>query len=260
MFAASQRIFVGTSTALFAATTGLTIAWCREMSAMHDMPMPGGWNMSMMWMPMAGQDWASMAMAFLGMWLVMMTAMMLPALVPMLLRYRRAHTAYTHARVEALTALVGAAYFGVWTLFGAGAFVVGALLTSLEMQLPLLSRVVPAATAVIVLGTGLLQFSPWKARQLERCREMPGCCAALRGDAGEAWRHGLRLGVNCVRCCLALTVMLLAVGVMDLRAMALVTAAISVERLAPGGTRAARFVGAILVAAGLYLIVCAAAG
>jgi predicted metal-binding membrane protein len=52
--------------------------------------------------------------------------------------------------------------------------------------------------------------------------------------------------------------LLLVVGVMDLRAMALVTAAISVERLAPAGLRAARCIGLILIAAGLLQIVHAA--
>jgi predicted metal-binding membrane protein len=47
---------------------------------------------------------------------------------------------------------------------------------------------------------------------------------------------------------------LLVVGVMDLRAMALVTAAITAERLAPAGERVARGIGAIIVVAGGYLI------
>jgi predicted metal-binding membrane protein len=45
---------------------------------------------------------------------------------------------------------------------------------------------------------------------------------------------------------------------MDLRAMAVVTAAITVERLAPAGERVARAIGVVLVAAGLLLIVRAA--
>ena len=48
--------------------------------------------------------------------------------------------------------------------------------------------------------------------------------------------------------------MLLALGVMDLRAMAVVTAAITVERLAPAGERVARATGAVAVGAGLLLI------
>jgi predicted metal-binding membrane protein len=77
-------------------------------------------------------------------------------------------------------------------------------------------------------------------------------------DAGAAWRHGLRLGLDCSTCCAGLTAILLAVGVMDLRAMAVVTAAITVERLAPAGGRIARAIGAVVVGAGFFLIVQAA--
>jgi predicted metal-binding membrane protein len=47
---------------------------------------------------------------------------------------------------------------------------------------------------------------------------------------------------------------LLAVGMMDLRAMAAVTAAITIERLAPAGERAANAIGAVIVGAGLFLL------
>ena len=43
--------------------------------------MPGGWTMSMTWMRMPGQTWPGVAASFLGMWVVMMVAMMLPSLV-----------------------------------------------------------------------------------------------------------------------------------------------------------------------------------
>ena len=254
MKVASQRTFVGASAALFAASTASTITSCNSMSAMPDMPMPGGWSMSMMWMRMPGQSWPGVTTAFLGMWLVMMVAMMLPVLMPMLWRYRRAVALAGHRHVDALTMLVGAGYFFVWTLFGAIAFLAGATLTSLEMQLPLLARAVPGAIGTIVLICGLLQFSAWKAHHLACCRALPDCCEALRADGRAAWREGLRLGLHCVHCCFGLTTLLLVVGVMDLRAMALVTAAICAERLAPGGLRYARFIGAVVVAAGLFLI------
>ena len=260
MFAASQRAFIGASAALFATSSVLTIAWCRSMSAMHDMPMPGGWSMSMMWMRMPGQAWPGVATAFLGMWLVMMVAMMLPVLVPMLLRYRRAVGRTADARLGGLTVLAGAGYFFVWTLFGAGAFLVGAALTTLEMQVPPLARAVPGAIGATVLLAGVLQFSAWKARHLACCRALPDCCEALRADRRTAWGHGLRLGLHCLHCCFGLTAMLLAVGVMDLRAMALVTAAIAAERLAPGGVHVARLIGAALVAAGVFLVGHAAMG
>jgi predicted metal-binding membrane protein len=55
-------------------------------------------------------------------------------------------------------------------------------------------------------------------------------------------------------CCAGLTAILLVVGVMDLRTMAAVTAAITVERLAPAGERVTRAIGAVIVGAGLFLI------
>src|SRR5437762_365165 len=80
----------------------------------------------------------------------------------------------------------------------------------------------------------------------------------LPSDAGTAWRHGLRLGLHCSGCCVGLMAILLVIGVMDLRAMAVVAAAITVERLAPGGERVAQATGAVVVGAGLFLIARAA--
>jgi predicted metal-binding membrane protein len=76
----------------------------------------------------------------------------------------------------------------------------------------------------------------------------------LPADGGTAWRHGLRLGLHGSYCCAGLTAILLVTGIMDLRAMAVVTAAITVERLAPAGERIARVIGALVVGAGLLLI------
>src|SRR5206468_4286677 len=111
MSAASQRGFFGASALLFAAGAAGTIAWSASMSAMGGMPMPGGWTMSMAWTPMPGQTWSGAAASFLGMWVVMMVAMMLPPLVPMLWRYRRAVGGPGGTRPGRLTALVGVGYF-----------------------------------------------------------------------------------------------------------------------------------------------------
>jgi predicted metal-binding membrane protein len=228
------------------------------MSAMGGMPMPGGWTMSMAWMRMPGQTWPGAAASFLGMWVVMTVAMMLPALAPMLWRYRQVVAGARGSRLHGLTALVGAGYFLVWTVIGIAAFPVGVALAAVEMRHPALSRAVPLAIGVAVLIAGALQFSAWKARHLACCRAVPGRARALPANAGTAWRHGLRLGVQCSRCCANLMAILLVVGVMDLRAMATVTAAITLERLAPGAERVARAIGAVVVASGLLLIARAA--
>ena len=97
----------------------------------------------------------------------------------------------------------------------------------------------------------------WKARQLDCCRDAPGP-GALSPAAAAAWRHGLRLGLRCSQCCAGLMAILLVIGVMDLRAMAVVAGAITVERLAPAGERLARAIGAVIIGTGLFLIARAA--
>ena len=54
---ASQQAFFGVSALLFAASAAATIVWCASMSAMGEMPMPGGWTMSIAWMRM--RDWSA---------------------------------------------------------------------------------------------------------------------------------------------------------------------------------------------------------
>jgi predicted metal-binding membrane protein len=253
---ASERAFFGISALLFIASAAATIVWRTPMSAMGDMPMPGGWTMSMAWMP--GETWPGAAASFLGMWVVMMVAMMLPSLVPMLRRYRQAVGRTGETRLGRLTVLVGAGYFFVWTAFGMAAFPLGVALAAVEMQLPALERAVPIAIGVVVLIAGALQFTAWKAHHLACCRETPEPGRTLPANAGTAWRHGLRLGLHCSSCCAGLTAILLVIGVMDLRAMAVVVAAITVERLAPAGERVARVTGAVAVGVGLFLIAQAA--
>lgn len=256
----SQRAFFGVSALLFAVSAAVTIAGAASMSAMGEMPMPGGWAMSAAWMRMCGQTWPGVAASFLGMWVVMMVAMMLPSLVPMLWRYREAVGGSGQARLGWLTVWVGVGYFFVWTAFGMAVFPLGVALAALEMELPALARAVPLAVGVIVLIAGALQFTVWKARRLACCRATPGrrlmLCAspASPADAATAWRHGLRLGLECSYCCAGLTMVLLVAGVMDLRVMAAVTAAITIERLAPRGERVARVIGAGIVGAGAWLI------
>jgi predicted metal-binding membrane protein len=250
--------FFGVSAMLFAASAAVTVTWCVSMSAMGDMSMPGGWTMSMAWMRMPGQTWLDTATSFLGMWVVMMIGMMQPALVPMLWRYRKAMTRRGATRLGWPTTLVGMGYFSVWSMFGIAAFPAGAVLAMLEMQLPVLARTVPLAVGLVVLIAGALQFTAWKTHHLACCRKELACVHGLGTDAGSAWRHGLRLGLQCSACCGNLMVVPLVVGVMDLRAMAVVTLAITVERLVPRGERLARGIGAVAISAGLFLIARAA--
>jgi predicted metal-binding membrane protein len=185
-------------------------------------------------------------------------AMMLPSLMPMLRCYREAVGGRGSTRLGLLTACVGAGYFSVWTLFGLAVFSIGAGLAAVEMRRAEIARLVPMATGAIVFIAGWFQLSASKRTHLGRCRREHLDASVVPADATTAWRHGLRRGLECVRCCANLMLILIVVGVMDLRVMAAVTAAITVERLLPAGERLATTTGAVAIAAAAFMIARAA--
>jgi len=193
---------------------------------------------------MTEQSWPAAAASFLFMWVAMMIPMMLPSLVPMLWRYRDAIGDVRPGRRALLTATVGVGYFLVWSAAGLAAFPLSGAL----------ARATPGLIGIIVLIAGAIQFTAWKARHLDCCRELTDRWSELSADSVTAWRRGLRLGVHCVYSCLALTTILLVIGMMDIRAMAAVTTAITLERLAPAGEQVAQAIGVVIVGAGLLMV------
>jgi predicted metal-binding membrane protein len=234
------------------ASAATTIYGDRSMSG--GMAMPGGWTMSMAWMRIEDQNWLASSFSFMGMWVVMMAAMMLPALIPALLRYRASLRVPETVRLNTTTALAGAGYFFVWALLGAVVYPIGVIVTNAEMHWRTLAHSVPLIIGAVLLFAGGLQLTAWKARQLCRCRDEANCVSMLSPDARTAWRHGLRLGRHCLLCCLGLMMALLVTGVMNLGAMALITIAITVERLAPSPTFFARAAGVVMIMAGVLMI------
>src|SRR4029079_3525518 len=198
MVATPRRVhsvsFLVMSLLLLVASVMVTVIWGTSMSAMGGMLMPGGWTMSMAWMRMPGRTWTMTAVSFVGMWAVMMVAMMLPSLVPMLRRYREGVGNIARARLGWLTAVVGAGYFFVWILFGVAAFPLGVALAQMEMRQPALGRSVPFAAGVVIVLHGAFLLSTWKAKHLACFRYESAHVGPLRGDPRSAWRHGMRLG------------------------------------------------------------------
>ena len=206
-------------------------------------------------MPMAGQAGAGAAAQFLGTWLVMMVAMMLPSLAPTLSRYRRSVRGEDGIQRDGLTALVCLGYFVIWALLGTAAYAAVAGVMAVEMRWGRVAQWLPVGAGVMLLLAGSVQFTSWKARQLALWREESGRGRPPAPNALGAWRHGLRLGVRCVLCCGSLMLALVAIGMMDLVAMAAATLAISAERLAPAPLRAAQVAGAAIVVVGVLTIV-----
>ena len=254
--------FLLVSGLLFTVSAAITVVSCASMSRTGEMPMAGGWTMSMAWVRMPQQTWLAATASFLSMWIAMMVAMMLPSLVPMLRRYRQAVGISGEKHIDRLTALVGAGYFCIWIVVGMIVFALGIAVTSFEMEWPALGHAVPIAAGVAVVIAGLWQFTESKARCLGCCRDTrERNCMVTNG--ATAWRDGMRLGLDCVTCCANLMAILLVIGIMDLRGMAVITSAITVERLVPNlrletsrgsgdaGELIAHAIGAVVVAAGV---------
>jgi len=254
---AARRAFPAGVALLFLASAGATVAWHAFPATWNAMALCGGGAPSA-WMRLPGQGWLGATAAFAAMWTVMMVAMMLPALAPALWAWRRAAEAAGHPRAPALAALAGAAYFCVWAAVGLALYPLGALWAAAQPRFPLLLAAAPAAAGAVALAAGAIQASRWKARHLARCRHVSGPLHGGPVDAAWAWRAGQRLGRHCLCSCAGPTLLLLAAGIMDLRAMAAVAALIALERLAPAGQRIARLGGLGMIGFGLFVLARAA--
>jgi len=241
---ASQKAFIGVSALLFAASAAVTTVWCASMSAMGGMRMPGGWTMSMAWMLMPGQTWFGAAASFVGMWAVMMVAMMLPSAAPVVLLF--AALERRSGRL-ARTAVFVAGYLVLWSAFSAVA-------TALQWALQLLAVTNAAGPALGLFGAalagaaGLYQLTPLKRACLAHCRSPVDAIAGRwRPGRGGAFLMGARHGLYCLGCCWLLMALLFVTGVMNLLWVALLALVVLAEKLAPGGTRLARWSGVALL-------------
>jgi predicted metal-binding membrane protein len=175
---------------------------------------------------------------FVGMWVVMMAAMMLPALGPQAARETvlvEGH-ATTASRVGGVFAF-GGGFLVPWAVYGALAFAAAAGAGRLVADSPDLAKWLGV---FIFLVAGAYQLTPLKARALAHCRtEMapPAAPGTMLGDA----LSGLRDGAVCVGCCWAMMAVLIAVGVMNLWAMVGLAILIFAEKILP----APRLVSAI---------------
>ncbi len=185
------------------------------------------------------------AAAFLGLWVVMMAAMMLPGLAPTGALYA-GEGAGTAARATGLVA----GYLIAWAGFG-----VLALLASVAAS-RLADRSDSAATWVggaLLVAAGAYQFTPLKDRCLAICRS-PLHLLMRAGSYRGRLRHvraGLYHGAYCVGCCWSLMLALLVLGVMDLRWMAAFAVGIVLEKVWRFGRQVALAMGIALVVLGL---------
>jgi predicted metal-binding membrane protein len=237
---------------VFVIAAGTTLYLTHSMSG--GMLMPGNWTMSMMWMVMPKQTWLGAALSFVGMWLAMMVAMMLPSSLPILLLYRRAALFRGEAGVGWRTFVVGAGYFFVWMQFGVLAYLLGEALTRASMASVAVCRLVPLAASAALVLAGVFQVSPWKSACLRHCRDP---LSVVAHHLHDGWRGALGLGIHhgafCAACCWALMLIQLVLGVMNLAVMVTVGIVIALEKLISRGELVARITGVMSILGGIIL-------
>jgi predicted metal-binding membrane protein len=231
--------FIAICVIAFGASVAATAYFCRSMCS--DMEMPGGWTMSMMWMPMRGETWFASATSFLFMWLAMMVAMMMPSALPTFLKVRRQW---------AFLCWMAVGYFVIWSAAGVGIYALGMTFAAVAMRSELFSRTVPWLLGASVIAAGAIQFTRWKMTHLLRCRSRFGCgISCLRQET--SFRLGCNQGVACCLCCAPLLTIQLALGIMNPLVMIVVAMVIAAEKLLRQPAIVARLVGISTIIAGV---------
>jgi predicted metal-binding membrane protein len=194
---------------------------------------------------------------FVGAWVVMMAAMMLPSIVPMVVtharmldRRREGHA----AAAAAATTIFVAGYLVAWVAAGLLGYALFELGRAATGDLFSWGGAGPYLAAGILLGAAVYQLTRAKDICLCHCRS-PRSFLSLHRKPGRA--GDLRLGIVhggwCVGCCWALMASLFALGVMSLAWMAFIAALIAVERLLPWKEAVIRGTAVLLLGLGLMV-------
>src|SRR6516165_1618287 len=191
---------------------------------------------------------------FLGLWVVMMAAMMLPSAAPVAVLWARLISGASAGLIRAarMSAFL-TGYLLAWAACGVVAYAALAGAGRLVMASPGPARWLGVA---IFAAAGSYQFTPWKDFCLRRCRSPIGALMYYAGFKGRSRdvRVGLHHGATCAGCCWGLMIVLVAVGVMNVAVMAALAVVIFAEKLWRYGKPFARAVGLVLVAVGVLAI------
>jgi predicted metal-binding membrane protein len=181
--------------------------------------------------------------AFVGMWALMMAAMMLPSVAPVASMYQRSVRSYRALRLAGFTT----GYLLAWAGAGIPAFLLTAFVARLVSDHPV--RATAAAVAVFA-ACGVYQLTPLKSRCLRHCRSPLSLLlhyGAYRGRLRDV-RAGAHHGAYCLGCCWSLMALFVVVGVMNLAAMVVLAVVVLVEKLWVHGEILARAVGVAALA------------
>ena len=186
--------------------------------------------------------------AFLVLWVAMMAAMMFPSVAPVAILWSRTIQARCTgtARAWRITTFV-AGYLIAWTAYGILAF---AALVATERLVDASPETAKWLGVAIFAVAGIYQLTPLKDACLRHCRSPMMALlhyANYKGRSRDV-RVGMHHGLYCVGCCWGLMLVLVAVGVMNIAAMAVLAAVIFLEKLWSRGELLSRIVGVSFIA------------
>ena len=219
-----MRLAARTQTTILLAA-GAAVAWAFTVERMRGMDAGPGTDLG-------GLGW------FLGIWVTMTAAMMLPSAVP-----AAGHVAQLARR--STTVLFVAGYLAIWTGYGLAAYGLYRLLSRLDTGWLAWDGRGPLVAGAVIVAAGIYEVTPLKRRSLHRCRSARHPESPLRS--------GLAHGRDCMTCSGALMAVLLVLGVMSLFWMALVAVVIFTEKVLPHGARLAAPLAVALVALGIWV-------
>ena len=188
---------------------------------------------------------------FLGVWVVMMAAMMFPSVAPTVALYSR----MTRERSPRLPLVFAAGYLVTWAAAGVLAFAIargGGLVVGDVLAWDRAGRWVAGAT---LIGAAAYELTTLKDVCLGKCRSPLGFLIGSWRDGGSgALQMGTRHGAWCFGCCWALMASLFALGVMSIAWMAFVAGVIAIQKLLPWGRVATYGVAVVLALLGVLLL------
>ncbi len=202
---------------------------------------------------MDGGPWTDLGTLgwFLGVWVVMMAAMMFPSVAPTVALYSR----LTRTRSLAAPLLFTSGYLVVWGAVGALAFAVASAGGRLGIDVLAWDRAGRSVAGASLVVAAVYELTPLKDVCLGKCRSPLGfLLGSWRAGWSGAVQMGARHGAWCIGCCWALMASLFALGVMSIVWMAFVAGLIAFEKLIPARRAATYGTAGILFVLGVLLI------
>jgi predicted metal-binding membrane protein len=194
---------------------------------------------------------------YVGVWITMMAAMMLPAVLPVVLLFARVSSERMRRGQAAVgTPVFLAGYLAVWTVFGLVAYGIARLIVDQHFGFLQWDRGGRYVAAGAVGLAAAYQLTPLKRVCLKHCRSP---LALVLGHWHEGRLGAVRMGVEhggwCVGCCWGLMLALFAVGVMSIAWMVIIAAAIFVEKVMPRGQLLTWPLGVLLLGLAIWIAV-----